>query len=360
MNDALMMNAVNMATSDWGSRRQAQRNWEYQQKQAELQFNYNMQFQKDAQEFAASQTEAQNQFTLDMWNRTNEYNSPSAQVQRLREAGFNPYIQGMQGSTASQSNTPSASSAGQSSVSMPSGQQSTMPYTPVSAVMQHLANAKLTKYQSDLLEEEAKGKGIDNLTRNMQNLAAIREMMANTDNKHLLNTYQRIANMFVRDMYEQDYVNKVQQNRNLMLQNESMGFTIAAQALQNSYLPEQLQLDISMKNAQLYTEFQRGKLTKSQYEHELIKAMLTKEQVKGSQFDNEGKEIANYKSVLDYSTASEIAGYIVRKAAADAEMAENNKYPANPWQDSYRNPVGKYYRGLTVGFDWIPPFIRMK
>ena len=329
------MQGLNLAFGDWGSKRQAERNWKYQQKQAALQFDYNMQFQKDAQ---AYQDKA--------WERMVNYNDPSAVADRLRQAGFNPYL--YNGSLGSPT-TSTMSSGGQSSVGMPSGQQSSMQITPFSAVMQHLSNAKLTKFQSDLLGEEAKGKGIDNLTKNMRNLAEITKLMEDTDNRKLLNQYQRVANMFVEDMYEQDYINKVQTNHNLMLQGRSMGFTIAAQALQNSYLPEQLQLDLAMKSADLYTEYQRGKLTEAQFKHELIKTMLTEEQKNSAQVDT-------FQKTLDYSTASEIAGYIVRKAVAEAETAENNKYPRDWWQESFTKSRGQVFRGFGYASEVVSPF----
>lgn len=43
----------------------------------------------------------QNDWSLEMWNRTNEYNDPSQQVQRLRDAGLNPLFYGLDGSSAS-------------------------------------------------------------------------------------------------------------------------------------------------------------------------------------------------------------------------------------------------------------------
>ncbi len=43
------------------------------------------------------QRNAQNQFNLDMWNRTNEYNSPMAQMERLKQAGLNPNLMYGQG-----------------------------------------------------------------------------------------------------------------------------------------------------------------------------------------------------------------------------------------------------------------------
>lgn len=42
----------------------------------------------------------QNDFSLDMWNRTNEYNDPLHQVERLKNAGLNPLYYGLDGSSA--------------------------------------------------------------------------------------------------------------------------------------------------------------------------------------------------------------------------------------------------------------------
>lgn len=44
----------------------------------------------------------QNAWNLEQWNRENEYNTPSAQVQRLRDAGLNPMFYGIEGSNAGQ------------------------------------------------------------------------------------------------------------------------------------------------------------------------------------------------------------------------------------------------------------------
>lgn len=42
----------------------------------------------------------QNAWSLEQWNRTNEYNSPAEQVKRMREAGLNPMYYGLDGSSA--------------------------------------------------------------------------------------------------------------------------------------------------------------------------------------------------------------------------------------------------------------------
>lgn len=41
---------------------------------------------------AKKQQEKQNLYNLDQWNRTNEYNSPQAQMKRYQEAGLNPNL----------------------------------------------------------------------------------------------------------------------------------------------------------------------------------------------------------------------------------------------------------------------------
>lgn len=46
-------------------------------------------------------------YTLDMWNRTNEYNTPANQMKRYEEAGLNPNLIYGQSNTTSAGSTPS-------------------------------------------------------------------------------------------------------------------------------------------------------------------------------------------------------------------------------------------------------------
>ena len=52
----------------------------------------NMAINQMNNEFNATEAEKARQFQLDMWNKTNEYNTASSQRQRLEEAGLNPYL----------------------------------------------------------------------------------------------------------------------------------------------------------------------------------------------------------------------------------------------------------------------------
>ena len=53
-------------------------------------------------EFNAQEAQKARDFQLQMWNKQNEYNSPSNQRRLLAEAGYNPYL-GFEGSGTAQS-----------------------------------------------------------------------------------------------------------------------------------------------------------------------------------------------------------------------------------------------------------------
>lgn len=55
---------------------------------------------KKGRQWAEEQTDKAWQRTVDAWNSANTYNAPSAQIQRLRDAGLNPLYYGLDGSSA--------------------------------------------------------------------------------------------------------------------------------------------------------------------------------------------------------------------------------------------------------------------
>lgn len=74
--------------------------------------NIAMQRETNAQNYKMFQEQLQ--YNTDMWNKTNEYNDPSAQMKRLKEAGLNPYLaldKAASAGTASMGSTPAPSPA---------------------------------------------------------------------------------------------------------------------------------------------------------------------------------------------------------------------------------------------------------
>lgn len=67
--------------------------------QAEYANNNTKQLQQNSFAQQNKILEQTQQYNLDLWNKSNEYNSPKAQMQRLAEAGINPNMAFMQGQT---------------------------------------------------------------------------------------------------------------------------------------------------------------------------------------------------------------------------------------------------------------------
>lgn len=135
-------------------------------------------------------------YNWDMWNAQNAYNDPSAQVQRLKGAGLNPYMMmdGGDAGTASSSSAPSHSQPQQ--IPMQAGHVDPY-YSPVSdtASMQG-ALADLMDKGSDiaLKREQQIGMGIDNQYREQRAKAEIAKLLADSHNTELRSIGQNIAN----------------------------------------------------------------------------------------------------------------------------------------------------------------------
>lgn len=125
------------------------RAWE--EKQAQIQRDWNEQM-----------LDRQNAFTVDMWNKTNEYNSPVNQVERMKEAGLNPLYYGLDGSSAN--GIESAQALG---YERPSGGAS-----PTSAGLAAAletaglaADVQLKRAQASKIKKESEGIDIDNANK---------------------------------------------------------------------------------------------------------------------------------------------------------------------------------------------------
>lgn len=61
---------------------------------------FNMAEAKKQRDWSEQMMDKQNAFSVDMWNKTNAYNSPAMQKQRLIDAGLNPLYYGLDGTSA--------------------------------------------------------------------------------------------------------------------------------------------------------------------------------------------------------------------------------------------------------------------
>lgn len=126
------------------------KNREWQEQQAAIQ-----------REYSTEMMNRQNAWNMEMWQKENEYNSPEAQVQRLRDAGLNPLYYGLDGTSANA--LESAQPLGYERA------ESNFQTNPLAAGIDAFVQAKgienstkLANAQIDKLKEETRGNKISN------------------------------------------------------------------------------------------------------------------------------------------------------------------------------------------------------
>lgn len=148
--------------------------------------------------------------TLDMWNKANEYNSPTAQMERLKQAGLNPNLVYGNGATtqASTPSAPQASSAPPARFEAPNMLPAISMYMDVK---QKQANIDLTEEQKNNVIQRTINERTDNLLKTLDlDYFGTRNRRAGVELSNI-EKYQGNAMELSNRNAEQDNILKVQQ-----------------------------------------------------------------------------------------------------------------------------------------------------
>lgn len=218
-------------------------------------------------EWQTSERDAQNQWTLEQWNRENEYNSPAAQRARLEEAGYNPYMNGLDGNSAGVGVT----SSGVSGVGNPTAQMPNQVPETFQMDFNSIGDAINSYYSNQLLANQAKGQGITNAF-DMQFGSDFRKSQIlsniNGEVESLDPAYWNIRRAMAPEMAVTG-INKIRQEYEAVRTHTEL---TAAQALltklqgkgqeiMNKYLPAQQQVQIYSHAASLFAQYAQGRLS---------------------------------------------------------------------------------------------------
>ena len=290
---SLIGGASSTAMQNQANKEIAQMNNAFNEKMFDKQIAYNKEmyqqqlgdqwkFYNDSKQNAWDLVANQQQFQTDMWNKNNEYNSASAQRERLEAAGLNPYMM-MNGGSAGTAQTMSGSAGAAPSGGAPSAQGVTPPTaTPYSAdysgitaglgraidVLASMPDRKVKEAQADNLRIEGKyiaGKAIAQIlqmrteAKTKEARLALDKLIADFDNN------LKVSNMAVNDqnIAESKARTQLSITENLFRQKE-LNFLSQAQKLQLA----QGAADIALKYSQ-------KKLTDEQAKHEVQKLSET-------------------------------------------------------------------------------------
>lgn len=266
----------------------------------------NMAINQMNNEFNAAEAEKARQFQLDMWNRTNEYNSASAQRSRLEDAGLNPYLM-MNGGSAG-----TAQSAGSSS--------------PASAApplsMQRQDFSGISNSLSSALQIANQTKETNANVQALQSQKSLYDAQANSilssvDWWKLGPEYKKWSQMTGLARAGLQFQTDRQNLRNMtwsgnLIQAQRIGVLLDNQSktVINKYLDEGQRLQLDLMAAQYYDSMASGHLKYQQAKSEITKRIVMLAEAKGMQISNDiaEKTAEGYIKALDaeYSASYEI------------------------------------------------------
>lgn len=290
---SLVGGASSTAMQNQANKEIAQMNNAFNEKMFDKQIAYNKEmyqqqlgdqwkFYNDAKDNSWKLVENQQQFQTDMWNKTNEYNSPAAQRERLEAAGLNPYLM-MNGGSAGTAQTMSGSAGAAPSGAAPSGQGVTPPTaTPYSAdysgiaaglgraidVLASMPDRKVKEAQADNLRIEGKyiaGKAMAQIlqmkteAKTKEARLALDKLIADFDNN------LKVSNMAVNEQNIAESKARVQltTTENLFRQK------------QLDFLPQQQKIELAQAAADIAFKRSSGYLNNVKARHEIKKIAET-------------------------------------------------------------------------------------
>lgn len=319
----------------------------------------NMAINKMNNEFNANEAEKARQYQTEMWERTNEYNDPFNQRQRLIKAGLNPYMS-IDGAGSAQS----VSSPAQGNSGQPGNNQAFRP--DLSGIGSALSTA------IELGNQTKKTSAEINQLQGLRNLsdAQANKVLSEVDWGKLGPEYKRFSQLTgVRRAQIQMDSDQAQLDNirwtNSMIKAQRTGQLLdnEAKRMVNKYLDESQKIQLDLNAQRLMNLVQDGVLTVKKAESEIASRILTLAQASGQRISNNiaRKTASSYiealqtqyaveseanKGLLPYAGAS--GQYQYRGLKASTGMSEFNY--STRFLDKSMDSVNKIGNAIGSGF----------
>lgn len=347
---SLIGGASSTAMQNKANKEIAQMNNAFNEKMFDKQIAYNKEmyqqqlgdqwkFYNDAKDNSWKLVENQQQFQTDMWNKNNEYNSASAQRERLEAAGLNPYMM-LNGGSAGSAQTMSGSAGAAPSGGAPSGQGVTPPTaTPYSAdysgitaglgraidVLSSMPDRKVKEAQADNLRVEGKyiaGKALAQIlqmkteAKTKEARLALDKLIADFDNN------LKVSNMAVNDqnIAESKARTQLTITENLFRQK------------QLDFLPQQQKIELAQAAADIAFKRSAGYLNNVKAQHEIKKIAETMARTSEITQRTENLKTENMIQGDNYRFNSQTYGKRVRIIEETLEEITRRSRPSNWFQ----------------------------
>lgn len=234
----------------------------------------NVEINRQNNQFNADQAAMQRQWSTDMWNRNNRYNSPNEMISR----GLNPFIGSNVGAGVSKS--PASGGAAASASPPPSLQAFRPDFSDVGSALASMAQARasminaeqnvaLTPYKIAQIRGDTNYRNIGVGDSGYWNASTGRRSALLDQSKE----YQELKNM--------EFAGRLTSAQEAQILLDSK-----AQQILNKYLDEQQQADLFIKGQTLSNLYAQGALTEAQYKNQMAQAIKTSVETNGLRINN--------------------------------------------------------------------------
>ena len=298
---SLIGGASSTAMQNQANKEIAQMNNAFNEKMVDKQIEYNKEMyqQQLGDQWKFYNDAKQNSWNL--FNASNEYNSASAQRQRLEAAGLNPYLMMSGGSagTASSTSMPSGSSPSAQGVNPPTATPYSADY---SALAQGLGQA------ADIISSSAKRK-VDNATaenlriegkyKAAKTMAEIISLRTDAKTKEGRLALDKLIYSIDKDLKSSQMAVNSENIANMQAQRKLINIQTLMADKQLSFMDAQNKMDLAQKAADIQLKYAQGALTRKQVEHEIAKIAETHARTDGQVLQNTSQM---YQNAFDVDT----------------------------------------------------------
>lgn len=285
----------------------AQMNNEFNEKMLQKQMDYNKEMYNQQ---LGDQWSFYNDAKANAWqmfDATNEYNSASAQRQRLEAAGLNPYLMMNGGSAGTATSTTGATGTSPTSqaVTPPTATPYSADYSGIAAGLSD-ALGRIQDYltkdapEMELTKAKAENMRIENKYKAARSVAELSQIISNTQNEKEKVALQKISTGIQKSLAASTVDVNNQRISNMQTEQGLMNVQKLMADKQLSFMDTSQKLEVAQRLSQIQLAQAQGQLTRKQAEHEVEKIAETQvrtslgiEQITGQQLSNQSQRQQN-------------------------------------------------------------------
>ena len=230
-----------------------------------------------------------------MFNASNEYNSASAQRERLEAAGLNPYLMmsgGNAGTATSQASTQASSPSAQG-INPPTATPYSADYSGITQGLGMVLDKIAAQPDRDVKSAEANNLRIEGKYKAAKTIAEIVQMRTNAKTQEGRLALDKLIYSIDKDLKTSQMDVNRESIANMQAERKLMNVQTLLADKQLSWMDAQNKMDLAQKTADIQLKYAQGALTRKQVDHEIAKIAETSAKTSLIGVQKQGQSLQN-------------------------------------------------------------------